>query len=118
MGRSCGLRPRARRTTGAGAADDGRSVGSSRPQPHKSSRSGGSAVQRMVTEYMLLEVPPRTVAILVVGNEILSGKIQDTNVRFLAGELYALGAELKRVVVVPDEIDTIAAAVTDLARAH
>jgi molybdenum cofactor synthesis domain-containing protein len=58
------------------------------------------------------------VALLVVGNEILSGKVADTNVHWLATELRALGADLRRVLVVPDEIDVIAAAVRELAAAH
>ena len=44
----------------------------------------------------------------VIGNEILSGKIQDANTFALAETLRALGIELRRVVVVPDEIDLIA----------
>ena len=57
-------------------------------------------------------------AILVVGNEILSGKVQDVNVQFLATELRTLGADLERVVVVPDDVDVIARAVSELSDAH
>jgi molybdenum cofactor synthesis domain-containing protein len=57
-------------------------------------------------------------AILVVGNEILSGKVQDVNVAFLAGELHAVGADLRRVLVVPDEVDVIAEAVRTLSTSH
>ena len=51
---------------------------------------------------------PRTAAALIIGNEILSGKIADTNTTLLARMLFDLGIELRRVVVCPDEIDTIA----------
>lgn len=51
---------------------------------------------------------PRTAAALVIGNEILTGKIQETNVALLARELFAMGIELSRVVVCQDDIDTIA----------
>ena len=44
-----------------------------------------------------------TAAALIIGNEILSGKTEDTNTPFLARELRALGVTLSRVVVVPDE---------------
>ena len=60
---------------------------------------------------------PRTAAALVIGNEILSGKIADTNTTFLARGLFELGIQLRRVVVCPDEIETIAVELSDL-RAH
>ena len=60
----------------------------------------------------------RTAAALVIGNEILSGKITDTNTAFLARLLFELGIELRRVVVCPDEIDTIRDDLTELRRAH
>ena len=51
---------------------------------------------------------PKTAAALVIGTEILTGKIQETNVHLLAKELFRVGIELRRVVVCPDEVDTIA----------
>src|SRR5262245_58882471 len=53
----------------------------------------------------------KTAAILVIGNEILTGKVEETNARFLTKQLYDLGVALKRIQVVPDEIDAIAEAV-------
>lgn len=53
----------------------------------------------------------RTAAILVIGNEILSGKVTDANSPFLARELRSLGVSLRRIEVVPDEVDVIAEAV-------
>lgn len=50
----------------------------------------------------------KNAAIIVIGNEILSGKVQDTNSPYLSGELRALGVHLQRISVIPDEIDTIA----------
>lgn len=46
--------------------------------------------------------------IVVIGNEILSGKTADSNSTFLARELRQLGVTLKRIVVIPDELDVIA----------
>jgi molybdenum cofactor synthesis domain-containing protein len=60
----------------------------------------------------------RTAAALVIGNEILTGKIQESNVAFLAKELFALGVRLRRVVVCPDEVSVIAADLTALREAH
>jgi molybdenum cofactor synthesis domain-containing protein len=60
----------------------------------------------------------RTAASLVIGNEILSGKIQDTNTHDLARFLRALGVELRRVVVIPDELDAIAREVNALRATH
>jgi FAD synthetase len=58
----------------------------------------------------------RTAGIIVIGNEILSGKVTDTNAPFLTRELRALGVDLKRIVTIPDELDEIADAVRDFSR--
>jgi len=50
----------------------------------------------------------RTAAALVIGNELLSGKVLDANVHALAGALRALGIRLSRVVMLPDEIGVLA----------
>jgi molybdenum cofactor synthesis domain-containing protein len=55
-----------------------------------------------------------TAAILVIGNEVLSGKIEEKNARFLIGELRELGVALKCILTIPDEPEEIAAAVKDL----
>ena len=45
--------------------------------------------------------------IIIIGNEILSGKTQDTNSNFLAKKLINSGIELKEITVIPDEEQTI-----------
>jgi molybdenum cofactor synthesis domain-containing protein len=50
----------------------------------------------------------RTAAALVIGSELLSGKVLDANVHALAGTLRALGIRLSRVVMLPDEIGILA----------
>src|SRR5579875_1321827 len=50
----------------------------------------------------------RSCALIVIGNEILSGKVQDSNSYFAAHELRSLGVALRRIAVVPDELDDIA----------
>jgi molybdenum cofactor synthesis domain-containing protein len=57
-------------------------------------------------------------AAVVIGNEILSGKVTDTNSPFLAAELRALGVSLQRIVVIPDELDTIATEVRECQRRY
>jgi molybdenum cofactor synthesis domain-containing protein len=47
-------------------------------------------------------------ALLVIGNEILSGKVVDTNSPFLAQELRGLGVDLERILTIPDDIELIA----------
>jgi FAD synthetase len=54
--------------------------------------------------------------IVVIGNEILSGKTVDSNSSFLARELRQLGVTLKRITVIPDELDVIAETVQDFHR--
>lgn len=53
----------------------------------------------------------KTAAIIVIGNEILSGKVVDTNAAFLSRELRRLGVALRRILVILDELDEIAEAI-------
>ncbi len=62
--------------------------------------------------------PPRTAAALVIGNELLTGKIQDANVAVLARDLFGLGIALRRVVFCPDEVDVISEDLNALRRSH
>jgi molybdenum cofactor synthesis domain-containing protein len=49
----------------------------------------------------------KTAGIIIIGNEILSGKVRDTNSYFLASELRSLGVSVMRISVIPDEVDVI-----------
>jgi FAD synthetase len=55
----------------------------------------------------------QTAGIVIIGDEILTGKFADQNAVFLIGELRSLGVDLRRISVIPDEIDDIAATVRD-----
>jgi molybdenum cofactor synthesis domain-containing protein len=44
-----------------------------------------------------------TAAVLVIGDEILSGRTKDKNIGFIADHLTAIGIQLKEVRIVPDE---------------
>ncbi len=54
-----------------------------------------------------------TACVLVIGNEILSGRTQDKNINYLAKGLNEIGVRLREVRVVPDIRDTIVATVND-----
>ena len=48
-----------------------------------------------------------TAGIIIIGNEILSGKVEDSNSPYLCKELRFLGVDVKRLVTIPDEINVI-----------
>ncbi|MFC7199857.1 competence/damage-inducible protein A [Halospeciosus flavus] len=58
------------------------------------------------------------VAVLTVGDELLSGDTTNTNAAWLGRQLTERGATVRRSVVVPDEVDVIAETVGDLSDAH
>ena len=55
-----------------------------------------------------------TAGLLVIGDEILSGRTKDKNIGFVAEYLTAIGIDLKEVRVVPDEEPEIVAALNAL----
>ncbi|KPN64931.1 molybdenum cofactor synthesis domain-containing protein [Aliiroseovarius crassostreae] len=59
-----------------------------------------------------------TAAMLVIGDEILSGRTRDANMHYLASELTQRGIDLKEVRVVPDEAPTIIGAVRALSSTY
>lgn len=59
---------------------------------------------------------PITAALVVIGEEILSGRTEDANIAYIAAYLTRIGIRLREVRVVPDVEGEIAAAVNDLRR--
>jgi molybdenum cofactor synthesis domain-containing protein len=59
-----------------------------------------------------------TAAVIVIGNEILSGKFRDENGPYLIERLRVLGCDLKRLVTVPDVVEDIAAEVRHCSAAY
>ena len=55
-----------------------------------------------------------TAAMLVIGDEILSGRTRDSNMHYLAGELVKVGIDLKEVRVISDDTQAISEAVRAL----
>src|ERR1700691_3305660 len=85
-------RPLAMRTSAASS----RKIGpASRTRPPRSTRSPGSIAAGLTIRGYAREVP--TAGIVIIGDEILSGKFVEENGAFLIGELRALGVELRRI---------------------
>ncbi|MEL7513817.1 MAG: molybdopterin-binding protein [Pseudomonadota bacterium] len=59
-----------------------------------------------------------TAAMLVIGDEILSGRTRDANMHYLAGKLTELGIDLKEVRIVSDDPDAIVDAVRALSETY
>ncbi len=59
-----------------------------------------------------------TAAILVIGDEILSGRTKDKNIGWLAEQLNAQGIQLREARVIPDVRETITETVKLLSAAH
>ncbi len=56
---------------------------------------------------------PKTAGIIIIGDEILSGKTKDDNSFFMAQELWSHGIYLRRICVIPDSIEDIAETIRD-----
>lgn len=63
-------------------------------------------------------MPNPTAAMLVIGDEILSGRTRDANMHHLAGALTEHGIDLREVRIVSDDADAITAAVRALSDTH
>jgi len=61
---------------------------------------------------------PKTAAALIIGNELLSGKVDEANLGVLARALREIGVVLSRVVMVQDDAPVIAREVKELAASH
>ncbi len=57
-------------------------------------------------------------SILIIGDEILSGRTQDINVQFIAKSLSSVGITLAEVRIIPDNISAITAAIKDVSKSY
>ena len=57
----------------------------------------------------------RTVALVIIGDEILDGSVQDTNSGFIARRVAALGSQVTRISIVPDDPAVVAPELASLA---
>ena len=58
-------------------------------------------------------MPNPNACLLVIGNEVLSGRTQDLNIKFIATGLGEIGIPLREVRVIPDVRDTIITTVNE-----
>ena len=58
-------------------------------------------------------MPNPIACLLVIGNEVLSGRTQDANIKLIATGLGAIGIPLREVRVIPDVPDTIVTTVNE-----
>jgi molybdenum cofactor synthesis domain-containing protein len=58
-----------------------------------------------------------TAAILTIGNELVSGDVENTNASWLARRLEELGVSVRLIAVLPDEIEAVASFVREQASA-
>jgi molybdenum cofactor synthesis domain-containing protein len=63
-------------------------------------------------------VVAETAAVMLVGNELLSGKVTEANLYELARTLRALGIRLERALVLPDELSVLTREVRALAESY
>ncbi len=58
----------------------------------------------------------KTAGIVIIGNEVLSGKTRDTNSYFFCAELRRLGVEVQKISTIQDEIDIIGREVAEFSK--
>ncbi len=60
----------------------------------------------------------KTAGIVVIGNEILSGKTRDENSLYLVSELRQLGVDVRKISVIPDDLNLIAKEVREFSNSY
>lgn len=58
----------------------------------------------------------KTAGVVIIGNEVLSGKTRDTNSYFLCRQLRELGVEVQKISTIPDDIEQIGAEVSTFSK--
>jgi molybdenum cofactor synthesis domain-containing protein len=59
-----------------------------------------------------------TACIIVIGNEVLSGRTQDANIRFLAQRLGDMGMPVREVRIIPDVAEVIVRTINEVRAAY
>jgi molybdenum cofactor synthesis domain-containing protein len=77
-----------------------------------------AGLYRSQTHLKEFAMPNPTAAMIVIGDEILSGRTRDSNMHHLSGQLTEAGIDLKEVRVIGDEVDTIISAVRAMAASY
>ena len=95
-----------------------RRCGSKLREPPAAGRISASAAFGPASGLRYIRAVMPTAGILVIGNEILSGKVVDTNSPYLCERLRELGVDVERIVTIPDEVQTIAAEVKAMSQRY
>lgn len=67
---------------------------------------------------MILKPDSLTAALVIIGNEILTGRTQDSNTSWIAEKLLARGITIREVRIIPDDAEAIVRAVNELRVKH
>jgi len=59
-----------------------------------------------------------TAAMVIIGNEVLSGRTQDKNLSFVANMLGEIGVDMQEARIIPDVLETVVATVNELRAKH
>ena len=59
-----------------------------------------------------------TAGVVIIGNEVLAGQVEEQNAKYLIGRLRALGVDLRRIVFIRDDVEAIANDVRTMSAAH
>jgi FAD synthetase len=94
-------------SNGTANGDNGRTAPVSTASPRTAPPSTASPRTAPVSTASPRTAPPRA-AILLIGNELLSGKVEEQNARYLVRELRELGVVVSRIEVIPDDTADIA----------
>jgi molybdopterin-biosynthesis enzyme MoeA-like protein len=70
-------------------------------------------VTTTATNHVSQDTTSPSACLLIIGNEILSGKTQDANLQYLGAELAQLGVRLVEARVLPDDEDVIVATLNE-----
>ena len=68
----------------------------------------------MTSDQAAHKTAPVTAAVLVIGDEILSGRTKDKNIGYIADYMTNIGIDLREVRIVPDVMEDIVAALNAL----
>jgi len=68
----------------------------------------------MTSDQAAHKTAPVTAAVLVIGDEILSGRTKDKNIGYIADYMTKIGIDLREVRIVPDVMEDIVAALNAL----